>query len=94
MIPGTVVAGFYELPIHIAVAHEVLGSSRQTQIGDIPAQILVPGPFQAGLTIQQFPRRFQESPAISSEAISTGLSPSRASTPKTGRRACGALELS
>jgi hypothetical protein len=44
MTPGTVVAGFYELPIHIAVAHEVLGSDCPTRIGDIPAQILAPRP--------------------------------------------------
>ena len=44
MTPGRVVAGFYELPIHIAVVHEVLGSDCATWIGDIPAQILAPRP--------------------------------------------------
>lgn len=42
MTPGTLVAGFYELPIHIAVAHEVLGSDCSTQICDIPTRVLTP----------------------------------------------------
>jgi predicted nucleic acid-binding protein len=44
MPSGMRVAGYYELPIHIAIAHDVLGSDCSTQIGVIPARILAPGP--------------------------------------------------
>ena len=55
MTSGTLVAGFYELPIHIAVGHEVLGSDCSTQIGDIPARVLTPGPPPGGLDYPAIP---------------------------------------
>src|ERR1022692_137468 len=55
MSSGTLVAGFYELPIHIAVAHEVLGSDCPTQIGDIPARVLTPRPLPGGLDYPAIP---------------------------------------
>jgi hypothetical protein len=88
MTPGELVAGFYELPMHIAVAHEVLGSDCSTQIGRVPARILAPGLFPAALTTRRFPRHSRAFPATDSEPPSTGPSPTRATTRKTERRAC------
>ena len=63
MPPGTRVAGFYELPIHIAVAHDVLGSDCATQIGVIPARVLAPGPVPGGLDYPAIPPALPGVPA-------------------------------
>ena len=62
MHQGTRVSGFYELPIHIAVAHDVLGSVCSTQIGAIPARVLAPGPFPGGLDYPAIPPTLQGIP--------------------------------
>lgn len=41
--------GFYELPVPIAVSHEVLGSVCATRLGNVPAQIHAPLPLPTGL---------------------------------------------
>jgi hypothetical protein len=55
MAPGAQVAGFYELPVHIAVAHDVLGSDCSTLIGGLPARVLAPGPVPGGLDYPAIP---------------------------------------
>lgn len=42
-------------PIHIAVAHDVLGSDCSTLIGGIPARVLAPGPVPGGLDYPAIP---------------------------------------
>jgi hypothetical protein len=63
MPSGTRVAGFYELPIHIAVTHDVLGSDCTTQIGVIPARVLAPGPVPGGIDYPAIPPALPGIPA-------------------------------
>ena len=55
-------AGFYELPIHIAVTHDLLGSVCSTEIGGVPALVLAPGPVPGGLDYPAIPPTLQGIP--------------------------------
>jgi hypothetical protein len=94
MIPGTVVVGFYELPIHIAVAHEVLGSDCPTRIGDIPAQILAPRPLPHRIDYPAVPPALPGIPGDQLGSPFAWLSPLQANTQNRARHACGVSELS